>query len=301
MKRRTDLLPGYLDLAGLVHSWEQVAQRGRADMLVAGHSVEGRPIPAYGFGPRTGVPIFLTALMHGDELIGGLALLHALRRLVDEGRAILDETRLVVMPIVNPDGVRRTFSRMRAGRAIGWRKNARGVDLNRNFEVVTRGMFRHPFSGSRRPSSLHYMGPSAMSEPETRAVARVARRVKPSLALAFHSFGNLLLYPWAFTRTPSRYRDEYRRLGRGFVSCQDRPYRMVQSCGLYPTLGDLDDWLEDRLHVRAMTVEVSRPERSLFTSFAFLHPIRWMNPSNISGALENVAPGIVALLHAALA
>jgi predicted deacylase len=293
-------LNGYLDLSGLEASWNAVADRGGADVMVVGHSVEGRPLRAFGFGPRQGPSILLTGLIHGDELIGGLALLETVRRIVDGARSFLDEARVTVMPIVNPDGVRRTFARMRQGLRSGCRKNARGVDLNRNFGIVAKGIFRHPFAGSRRIWAPHYMGAQPFSEPETRAVRRLARLVRPRLSLGFHSFGNLLLYPWAFTRDPSRYADEYVRLAEAFTANQSRPYKVSQSCAWYPTLGDLDDWLEAEFDVRAMTVEVSKPDRALLRSFGLFEPIRWMNPRNISGTLENVAPGVLALLAATL-
>jgi len=293
------VLDGYLDHEALQGAWLDVAAAARGQVLPLGESVEGRPLTAYQMG-RPGAPsIFLTSLVHGDELVGGMALLHLARELAARGESLLDHFRFTILPIVNPDGVVGTFRRMRRGRRLGRRQNAHGVDLNRNFGVVAELEKKHPFSGSRLSIHPHYMGPRAFSEPETRAVRDLVHQIRPRLSLSFHSFGNLLLYPWAFTWRPSLHKKTYRALGDAFRAPQVRPYAVQQSCGFYPTLGDLDDWLEFEHDVRAITVEVSKPDASLFKSFGFLQPIRWMNPKNVQGTLENVLPGLWAMLQSA--
>ncbi|MEM1023635.1 MAG: M14 family metallopeptidase [Myxococcota bacterium] len=295
------ILSGYLDHEALHGAWMDVAARGRAQVLPVGRSVEGRPLTALQFGQPGAPSVMLTSLVHGDELVGGMALLRLLREMVERGDALLERFRFSILPIVNPDGVVATFRRMRRGRRLGRRQNAHGVDLNRNFGVVAELEKGHPFAGSRLPIAPHYMGPRAFSEPETRAVRKLVKLSRPRLSLSFHSFGNLLLYPWAFTRRPSLHARTYQALGEAFRSSQTRPYAVSQSCGFYPTLGDLDDWLEFEHGTRAITVEVSKPDASLFRSFGFLQPIRWMNPKNFEGALENLLPGVTGLLNGAAA
>ncbi len=90
----------------------------------AGRSLEGRPIPSMRFGDG-GVPILAWARQHGDEPDCTAGLHLALDFLARSGhpvaREILAGVDLLLLPMVNPDGV------------VHWtRENAAGIDLNRD-------------------------------------------------------------------------------------------------------------------------------------------------------------------------
>ena len=127
--------------------------RGRDDagLVVLGESWEGRPITAAWFGqpPESGAPAWrILGAHHGDEWSSFEVALD-LARVLAEGAAQGDSTVWIV-PYVNPDGV-----------VAGSRYNARGVDLNRNYDVMW-----SPFAWGG--------GTSPFSEPETRAVRTFA-------------------------------------------------------------------------------------------------------------------------------
>jgi murein peptide amidase A len=131
---------------------------------VIGRSVEGRAIRAWRLGERrtasTGrIPrVVLISTMHGNEP----ATRHILTSLRD-GHPIVG-IDVWVVPVYNPDGLR-----------AGSRRNARGVDLNRNYPNNWA-----PLSGN------YYSGPKPASEPETRAMMRFLREVDPDFVLSFH-------------------------------------------------------------------------------------------------------------------
>jgi murein peptide amidase A len=127
---------------------------------VIGRSVQGRPIVAYHLGEQSKrVPtVVLISTMHGNEP----ATRQILRALVD-GQPVR-ELDLWVVPTYNPDGL-----------AAGTRKNARGVDLNRNYPSNWVDLDGNYESGSR-----------PASEPETRAMMAFLRKVRPDHVLSFH-------------------------------------------------------------------------------------------------------------------
>jgi N-acetylmuramoyl-L-alanine amidase len=159
-----------------------------------GHSVDGRPLVAERIGP---VDARRTALVvgqiHGDEPAGRnvvRVLRHRYRHV--RGAAIW------TVKTVNPDGNR-----------LGTRKNAHGVDLNRNFP------YRWLASS---PSSGYYGGPHPLSEPETRAIRRLVLRVRPDVSIWYHQPWNaVLLNP---CRQRGRIQRRYARIARMRVSCR---------------------------------------------------------------------------------
>jgi len=125
---------------------------------VIGLSVQGRPIVAFHLG-RPGKPkVVVIATMHGNEP-APRQILYALKN----GEPI-HELDVWVIPTYNPDGF-----------AAHTRKNAHGVDLNRNF----------PYHWIQQDGTYE-SGPRPASEPETRAVMDFLDRVRPRWIVSFH-------------------------------------------------------------------------------------------------------------------
>ncbi len=293
----------YPHLEQLEARWRALAARAGGTASTVGQSVEGRPLWRFDLGRRdaNARAVLFTALLHGNEVVGSLALFDAVDQLAESGALAAEPRRLVVMPVVNPDAAAANLRRLRRGLPAWRRGNANGVDLNRNFPPVrpSGGSARwNPLAGSRWRRSPWFSGPGALSEPESRAVAEVARELRPSLSLAFHSFGQLLLHPWGADPTPHPRQAEYRALGQAFLSGDPRSgFRVRQAASWYPMVGNLDDWLDATFETRAFTVEVSRLDRRLFHPRA-LNPFWWANPTDVRAALDRTTPGVLALLRA---
>ncbi len=293
----------YPDANGLDEIWCDLARQSGTSATVAGTSVEGRPIRRIEFGAANAPAVLLTGLVHGVELVGAMALLEFVRSALTEPRGdLLRHARLVVVPIVNPDGLHANCARLASGRRAYKRCNARGVDLNRNFPRQREELPFNPLGGSRWRFSPHYVGPYPLSEPETRALRDIVHEVRPRASIGFHSFGELLLYPWAFTAKPNPRRLRYERAGRAFVGALERAtYRVMQATEWYATVGDMDDWLDAEYGTLAFTVEVSRPMRRLSNLRRASNPFAWSNPVDLVPAVTGIAPGVDALLREALA
>ena len=129
-----------------------------------GTSVNGNSIWAFRYGTPGGTRVVAVGQIHGNEP-GGAQIAAYLR--VQRTPGGID---LWVVDTVNPDG-------WRAQR----RTNVRGVDLNRNFNSGN-----WVYSGAGTGS---YSGPSAASEPETRAMQGFLDSVRPRLMVVWHQVG----------------------------------------------------------------------------------------------------------------
>lgn len=125
---------------------------------VLGKTVQGRKIVAYHLGEPGKKKVVLISLMHGNE--------PAPRRIMTDlvNGPPVHGINLWVVPVYNPDGF-----------AHHTRKNGHGVDPNRNYPFKW-----VPLNGS------YESGPKPASEPETRAMMRFLKKVRPAYVLSFH-------------------------------------------------------------------------------------------------------------------
>ncbi|MCB9919329.1 MAG: DUF2817 domain-containing protein [Planctomycetes bacterium] len=139
---------------------ETVESRSHDDAANEAESTNGRTITArsFGDGSRT---ILLLGAIHGDEP-GSHLLVRDIEDWVRRRPEVLRGLRLVSVSPVNPDGLEQ-----------GTRRNARGVDLNRNFPS------RNFEPGGGR-------GPKPLSEPESRFLHQLLLRYDPALVLSVH-------------------------------------------------------------------------------------------------------------------
>ncbi|MGH8870180.1 MAG: M14 family zinc carboxypeptidase [Actinomycetes bacterium] len=128
---------------------------------LVGRSVQDRPIYAYRKGsPTARRTVVVLGQMHGNER----AVRPTARYLT--GLAVSRDVDLWIVPTMNPDGA-----------AHRSRRNARGVDFNRNYG--------HRWQRSSR-GSVTYGGARPSSEPETRAVVRFLNDVDPRHVVSLH-------------------------------------------------------------------------------------------------------------------
>ncbi len=154
--------------AATYQDWaDGLVAEGKARRSPIGQSVEGRPLHALSIGnPDAERVALILGRQHPPEISGSLALFAFIHTIVADtpaAAAFRDRTRIVAIPLVNPDGV-----------AAGhWRHNSGGTDLNRDWGKFT--------------------------QPETRAVQAyldrvLARGSRLELVLDFHSTRQDVLY-----------------------------------------------------------------------------------------------------------
>jgi len=139
----------------------------------------------------------IAAQHHARELNTPYMVIQAARRILAGYptdpviKAAVDEGELWLVPCVNPDGVDYVWTKDNY-----WRKNRRdngggvyGVDPNRNYPW----QWGKCGSTSSNPRSQTYRGPSAGSEPETKTMMALARRLRFEKYLDVHSYGREVL------------------------------------------------------------------------------------------------------------
>ena len=172
---------------------------------------------------------------------------------------LIDNRELWIVPVVNPDGYvyNETLS------SGLWRKNRRnngggiyGVDLNRNYGY----MWGYDDQGSSPdPSSEIYRGPSPFSEPETQAMRELCDSIKPVIALNYHSYSNLLLFPWGYDTYYTPDDPLFRAMSIVMTEKSGYTYGTPWEL-LYTANGDSDDWMygeqNEKPKILAFTPEV---------------------------------------------
>ena len=231
-----------------------------------GTSLKGRAIPGLRIGypsssPKPAAAFFGTH--HAREHLSTEVPLLLARWLAENAREprvkkLLETRDVYIVPLVNPDGAE--FD-VETGNYKWHRKNMRknadgstGVDLNRNYD------FRFGGEGaSDSPGSDTYHGPSAFSEPESRAVRDFVNAL-PNLKMmvSYHTFSELILYPWGGVDEPipdTRALTAFKAMAAKMA--QWTGYRPQQSSDLYVATGDTCDWAWGSKGVFCFTFELT--------------------------------------------
>ncbi len=243
-----------------------------ASTSVFGSSLEGRDLveititgpdqPGNMGGSRP--VVLLNGCQHAREWVSPMTVTYLADELIarydsdPRVRALLDSARVVIAPMVNPDGYVYSWTNERF-----WRKNRRGgfgVDLNRNWGYEWGG---EGSSGST--DSEIYRGTAPFSEPETAALRDLSLSFGPDLVshLDYHSFSQLVLWPFGYdfgVTTPEPDRTLFDNLSNemsaSIQSVYGEFYTPMQSVDLYPAAGDSSDWYYGQLGVTSFTIEL---------------------------------------------
>lgn len=184
-----------------------------------------------------------------------------------EVKKLLDTRDIYIMPMINPDGAEYDIS---DGEYKWQRKNMRvnpdkeiGVDLNRNYGYGWGG----PGSSGSTWSDT-YRGPYAFSEPETQAVkAFVESKTNLKTLISYHSFSELILYPWGGSDEPiANEKDRKAFIAMAKEMAKMTGYTPEQSSDLYVATGDTTDWTYAVKGIFSYTFELT-PKSSMGGGF----------------------------------
>ena len=220
--------------------WRIDACKG-LDWKVGGRSVEGRPLVYAEFGKAdaTNVTLIFTAV-HGDEITPvylGIQVAHW----VKDHEAELGNAKVIVAPLVNPDGFLHKPRR---------RTNAHGIDVNRNFGTKDwSASALRQWKIRFRSDPRRYPGIEARSEPETVFQEELIKKFRPQKILSVHSPLNHLDYDGPSQLSLNRFSENY------VQECLKLRARLrAVTTGFFP--GSLGNFAGQELGIPTLTLEL---------------------------------------------
>ncbi len=236
-----------------------------------GKSVMGREITALTLGGGRdggGEYVLYAGAFHGMERLTCTVLLRLaveLGELHKEGGLSLPEGRgIIIVPLVNPDGYEialrgapgcgcsaARICRLCSGDYRVWNANARGVDINHNFDAGWKQLQKlEQAAGIYGPGPTRYGGPRPESEPETAALTALCRALPIRQVLALHSQGEVIYWDYG-KNTPARSRSMAEAMAKAADYALEEPEEIA-------SMGGFKDWFIEEFGRPGFTVEIGR-------------------------------------------
>jgi len=210
--------------------------------------------------------VLITGCHHAREWISVEVPLYVAKHLVENYatdshiRDLVDRSQVWIIPLLNPDGLEYTIHFYRY-----WRKNMRdngnrtyGVDPNRNYDYKW-GIDNE--GSSQESFSYVYRGPAPFSEPETQAIKDLFAERNFKVAINYHNYSQVIIYPWGYTNEPSELDVLLEEMAGEMAARMERVNGRVYGYGqagnqLYVTNGGASDWALGVYGIPAFTIEL---------------------------------------------
>lgn len=253
-----------------VNEWldELVKKYDAITPLVGGKTYEGRQIRGVKLSHKKGNPgIFIEAGIHAREWITVAATTFMFNELLtsqnETVKHLAHNYDWYFFPSVNPDGYVYTHTTDRF-----WRKTRKpygkcvGADPNRNW-----GFHWNEVGSSNNKCSEIYAGPKAFSEVETKSLAKYVTSIKNEVKayLAFHSYSQLILFPYGYTDEHASNHDDLQQIGDRAKDALAKRYGTKYTVGniydaIYPAAGASMEWAYGKLDVKLAYTYELRPK-----------------------------------------
>ncbi|XP_004521927.1 zinc carboxypeptidase [Ceratitis capitata] len=264
-----------------------------------GTSYEGRKIRGIKISYKEGNPgIFIESNIHAREWITSATatwLINELLTSTDEKvRNLAENHDWYIVPVLNVDGFAYTHTTDRM-----WRKTRQpvdgsdciGADPNRNYD----SHWMENGGASSNPCDETYAGSQPFSEPEVKALADYVASIKDRLniMLAFHSYSQVLLTPYGWTKDPPENNDDLIAVAKAYSDAVfELPYQTKYTYGatadvMYFASGACNDWAYSEQNISlSYTIEFRDTGR-----YGFILP-----PIQILPHCEDTLTGLLALV-----
>jgi carboxypeptidase T len=215
--------------------------------------------------------VLLMGAHHGNEKPSYEVLIYFIEFMIEnyenntnDVREVINNTQIFILPMVNPDGVEAGTRKNREPNygPFGLKSEITsiGVDLNRNYGYKWFLLFFFPqwYLGSTdyHDTSEVYRGERPFSEKETQAIRGFVDTHEIAICITYHTYGELVMYGWGYTTRPIK--DQAVAISIGENITRINNYTLEPETDLYPTLGDVCDWLYGEHDVLSFTIELAK-------------------------------------------
>ena len=247
---------------------------------VTGKSWDNRKLYKIVFGnPNAKKKVFVQAAIHGREYMTSQLVMKQLEFYCANyytGRLngtyyseIFENVCVEIVPMSNPDGVTisqfgangirnktlrnnikkmcKKYGRGRSSYYRKWKANARGVDLNNNFN----GYWKSTKTSAKHPCSSGYKGSGYETEKESKNLTKIVRQGNYSAVINYHAMGRIIF--WNFGQTGAQRTKELSLLNtvRSVTG-----YSPVRTAFSKKSAAGMADWVAVRMKLPTVTVEI---------------------------------------------
>lgn len=269
------------DYKTLQKNFQNLLKDEQVNSYVYGKSFLGRDLVAFHKGNNFGKQFLITGGIHAREYISSFVVMN-----------LLKDYNLpygcIFIPLLNPDGVMLCLGGLSTVKEEYknfvlrlnnystdfslWKANARGVDLNVNFDM----MWGKGKLNKKVPGSENYIGEYANSEIENICLLKYLTKFDIQVSLSYHAKGEVVYY--RNDGNSSKIKKKTKKLAS--ILSKMLNYKTIETKNSY---GGLSDYLYSK-NIASLTIELGRNELS--------HPIRESNLKEIYlhqyDALENL-------------
>ncbi len=250
--------------------------------IVIGKSLCSRNIDCLQIGTNKNMVLWVGAF-HGMEWLTSFLLLKFLKNFcfnIEYSKEIfginiknrINEKGLCVVPCLNPDGVeistqgcesageyKESVVANSKGNTSDWQANARGIDLNHNYNADWLELhLLEAENGITGPSKTRYGGELPESEPETISLVNLCKIYNFEHAIAFHSQGEEIYWKYG-----NKIPEKSEILARIFALSSG--YKLSEPEGL-AVGGGFKDWFILEFNKPAFTLEIGKGKNPLMFS-----------------------------------
>uniref|UniRef100_U5EXV3 Putative carboxypeptidase n=1 Tax=Corethrella appendiculata TaxID=1370023 RepID=U5EXV3_9DIPT len=222
----------------------------KVESVVGGKTYEGREIRGVKISFKKGNPgVFIEGGIHAREWIAPATVTYIANELLtntdEKVRSFVENYDYYIFPVANPDGYKYTFEKDRF-----WRKTRKpygkcfGADPNRNWDFHW-----HEAGTSSSACSDTYGGEKGFSEIETATLSEYILSLKGKIHtyIAFHSFSQLILFPYGHSATHAPNHNDLQAIGDAAAKRLAEKYGTRYTVGnvydaIYPASGASMDW-----------------------------------------------------------